>query len=116
MRRLQDLRLLQVLVGGTERGNFGGPSAPRDAGRGSLFFIVCVPGESPSLVSHSTLHVWSEEMRPGDSHRAVCGRMSMHSSSEANAGTAIEHTAVLQLRGRTFGPPLVKRIYLLLPI
>jgi hypothetical protein len=46
----------------------------------------------------------------------VCGRMSMHSSSEANAGTAIEHTAVLQLRGRTFGPPLVKRIYLLLPI
>jgi len=46
----------------------------------------------------------------------VCGRMSMHSSSEANAGTAIEHTAVLQLRGRTFGPPLVKRIYLPMPI
>jgi 3'-5' exoribonuclease len=35
---------------------------------------------------------------------------------DADAGTAIEHTAVLQLRGRTFGPPLIKRIYLPMPI
>lgn len=35
---------------------------------------------------------------------------------EADAGTAIEHTAICQLRGRTFGPPLVKRIYLPMPI
>lgn len=29
---------------------------------------------------------------------------------------AIEHTAVLQLRGRTFGPPIANRIYVPLPI
>jgi 3'-5' exoribonuclease len=35
---------------------------------------------------------------------------------ETDAGMAIEHTAVRQLRGRTFGPPLVKKIYIPLPI
>jgi 3'-5' exoribonuclease len=35
---------------------------------------------------------------------------------EADAGTAIEHTATRQLRGTTFGPPLVKKIYLPMPI
>jgi 3'-5' exoribonuclease len=35
---------------------------------------------------------------------------------EVDAGTAIEHTATRQLRGTTFGPPLVKKIYLPMPI
>jgi len=35
---------------------------------------------------------------------------------ESDAGTAIEHTAVRQLRGGTFGPPLVKKIYIPMPI
>lgn len=35
---------------------------------------------------------------------------------EADAGTAIEHTATRQLRGATFGPPLVKKIYIPMPI
>lgn len=35
---------------------------------------------------------------------------------QSDAGTAIEHTAVRQLSGRTFGPPLVKKIYLPMPI
>ena len=42
--------------------------------------------------------------------------MSMHSSPETDAGMAIEHTAVRQLRGGTFGAPTIKRIYLPLPI
>ena len=42
--------------------------------------------------------------------------MSYRASMESDAGTAIEHTAVRQLRGVTFGPPLVKKIYLPLPI
>lgn len=42
--------------------------------------------------------------------------MSTQTSAEHDAGTAIEHTAVRQLAGRTFGPPLVKKIYLPLPI
>ena len=46
----------------------------------------------------------------------VCGRMSYLSGSGMDAGTAIEHTAVRQLRGRTSGPPLVKRLYLPMPI
>jgi 3'-5' exoribonuclease len=40
----------------------------------------------------------------------------MHSSPETDAGMAIEHTAVRQLRGGTFGAPTIKRIYLPLPI
>jgi len=35
---------------------------------------------------------------------------------DSDAGTAIEHTAVRQLCGRTFGPPLVKKIYIPMPI
>ena len=35
---------------------------------------------------------------------------------DIDAGTAIEHTAVRQLRDRTFGPPPVKKIYIPLPI
>ena len=46
----------------------------------------------------------------------MCGRMSYRSSMETDAGTAIEHTAIRQLRGGTFGPPLVKKIYIPLPI
>jgi 3'-5' exoribonuclease len=42
--------------------------------------------------------------------------MSYRSSIVADAGTAIEHTATRQLRGATFGPPLVKKIYLPMPI
>jgi 3'-5' exoribonuclease len=42
--------------------------------------------------------------------------MSFHSSPETDAGMAIEHTAVRQLRGGTFGAPTIKRIYLPLPI
>jgi 3'-5' exoribonuclease len=42
--------------------------------------------------------------------------MSFHSSLETDAGMAIEHTAVRQLRGGTFGAPTIKRIYLPLPI
>jgi len=37
-------------------------------------------------------------------------------SSETDAGTAIEHTAVRQLRGSTFGAPTIKRIYVPMPI
>ncbi len=33
-----------------------------------------------------------------------------------DAGTAIEHTAVCQMRGRAFGPPIVKRVYTPMPI
>ncbi len=46
----------------------------------------------------------------------VCGRTGSLSGPEADAGMAIEHTAVRQLRGETFGPPLAKRIYTPLPI
>jgi 3'-5' exoribonuclease len=42
--------------------------------------------------------------------------MSFRSSPETDAGMAIEHTAVRQLRGGTFGAPTMKRIYLSLPI
>lgn len=42
--------------------------------------------------------------------------MVFRSSSETDAGMATEHTAVRQLRGKTFGPPLAKRIYIPLPI
>lgn len=42
--------------------------------------------------------------------------MVFRSSAETDAGMAIEHTAVRQLRGETFGPPLAKRIYVPLPI
>ena len=42
--------------------------------------------------------------------------MSSKSRLETDAGTAIEHTAIRQLRGGTFGPPLVKKIYIPLPI
>ena len=42
--------------------------------------------------------------------------MSFHSNLETDAGMAIEHTAVRQLRGGTFGAPTIKRIYLPLPI
>jgi len=42
--------------------------------------------------------------------------MSFHSSPETDAGMAIEHTAVRQLRGGTFGAPTIERIYLPLPI
>ncbi len=42
--------------------------------------------------------------------------MSFRTSAEIDAGTAIEHTAVRQLRDRTSGPPLVKKIYLPMPI
>jgi 3'-5' exoribonuclease len=35
---------------------------------------------------------------------------------DTDAGTAIEHTAIRQLRGGTFGPPLVKKIYIPMPI
>lgn len=38
------------------------------------------------------------------------------SPSCSDAGTAIEHTAVRQLRGRAFGPPIVKRVYAPMPI
>lgn len=46
----------------------------------------------------------------------MCGRVSYRTSPETNAGTAIEHTAVRQLRGGTFGPPLISTIYIPLPI
>jgi len=46
----------------------------------------------------------------------MCGPKSYHSTADVSAGTAIEHTAVLQMRGRTFGPPLIKRIYMPIPI
>jgi len=42
--------------------------------------------------------------------------LSYRASMESDAGTAIEHTAIRQLRGGTFGPPLVKKIYIPLPI
>jgi 3'-5' exoribonuclease len=42
--------------------------------------------------------------------------MAYRSSIVADAGTAIEHTATRQLRGATFGPPLVKKIYFPMPI
>ena len=43
--------------------------------------------------------------------------MSYHTSSpETDAGMAIEHTAVRQLRSRTFGAPTIRRIYIPLPI
>jgi 3'-5' exoribonuclease len=42
--------------------------------------------------------------------------MSYRPRMEVDAGTAIEHTATRQLRGTTFGPPLVKKIYLPMPI
>ncbi len=46
----------------------------------------------------------------------MCGRMVVRSGPETEAGMAIEHTAVHQLRNETFGPPLAKRIYVPLPI
>jgi len=46
----------------------------------------------------------------------VCGRTSYLSTPETDAGTAIEHTAIRQLRESTFGPPLTKSIYVPLPI
>ena len=36
--------------------------------------------------------------------------------ASSDAGTAIEHTAVCQLRGRASGPPIVKRVYTPMPI
>jgi 3'-5' exoribonuclease len=42
--------------------------------------------------------------------------MSCQTSPETDAGMAIEHTAVRQLRSRTFGPPMIKSIYIPLPI
>jgi len=42
--------------------------------------------------------------------------MSRHTVSETDAGMAIEHTAVRQLRGGTFGAPFTKSIYTPLPI
>lgn len=42
--------------------------------------------------------------------------MSRHTVSETDAGMAIEHTAVRQLRGGTFGAPFTKAIYTPLPI
>ena len=36
--------------------------------------------------------------------------------ASSDAGTAIEHTAVCQLRGRAFGPPIVKSVYTPIPI
>lgn len=42
--------------------------------------------------------------------------MVFRSSPGTDAGMAIEHTAVRQLREETFGPPLAKRIYVPLPI
>ena len=42
--------------------------------------------------------------------------MVLRSGPEIDAGMAIEHTAVRQLRSETFGPPLAKRIYVPLPI
>jgi 3'-5' exoribonuclease len=42
--------------------------------------------------------------------------MSYRRGMEADAGTAIEHTATRQLRGATFGAPLVKKIYIPMPI
>lgn len=42
--------------------------------------------------------------------------MVFRSSPETDAGMAIEHTTVRQLREETFGPPLAKRIYVPLPI
>ncbi|OGS43545.1 MAG: hypothetical protein A3K76_05855 [Euryarchaeota archaeon RBG_13_57_23] len=38
------------------------------------------------------------------------------STPETDAGMAIEHTALKQLRGRTFGAPTIRRIYIPLPI
>ncbi len=42
--------------------------------------------------------------------------MSRHTVSETDAGMAIEHTAIRQLRGGTFGAPFTKSIYTPLPI
>lgn len=46
----------------------------------------------------------------------MCGRRPSDVPSELAAGTAIEHTAVLQMRGRASGPSFIKRIYLPMPI
>lgn len=46
----------------------------------------------------------------------VCGRTSYRSTPETDAATAIEHTAIRQLREATFGPHLTKSIYVPLPI
>jgi len=46
----------------------------------------------------------------------VSSRDSFRSSPETEAGMAIEHTAVMQLRGRSFGPPTTRSIYVPLPI
>jgi len=46
----------------------------------------------------------------------MCGRGPSDVPSELAAGTAIEHTAVLQMRGRASGPSFIKRIYLPMPI
>ncbi|MCU0859354.1 MAG: HD domain-containing protein [Thermoplasmata archaeon] len=46
----------------------------------------------------------------------MCGRGPSDVPPELIAGTAIEHTAVLQLRERASGPSFIKRIYLPTPI
>ena len=46
----------------------------------------------------------------------MSGRASFRSSPETDAGMVIEHTAVRQLRGRSFGPPTTRSIYVPLPI
>jgi len=47
----------------------------------------------------------------------VCGRIScITSTPETDAGMAIEHTAVRQLRGRTSGAPTITKICIPLPI
>ena len=46
----------------------------------------------------------------------MSSRASFRSSPETDAGMVIEHTAVKQLRGRRFGPPTTRSIYVPLPI